>query len=61
MFIDLPGNWPGDPKPEPPQRRLSPRRERLLLALLGLNMILLVVAPIGGATLLHGVVALLSR
>ncbi len=61
MFVDLPGGWPHDPKPEPPKRRLSPRRERLLLVLIGFNMMLLMVAPIGGATLIHWLVAALSR
>ncbi|NPV24244.1 hypothetical protein [Bradyrhizobium aeschynomenes] len=61
MFVDLPGYWSGDPKPEPPKRRLSPRGERLLLALLGFNMILLVMAPVGGATLIHWLIAVLAR
>ncbi|MGJ4897883.1 MULTISPECIES: hypothetical protein [unclassified Bradyrhizobium] len=61
MFVDLPGHWPHDPKPEPPKRRLSPRREKLLLVLIGFNMMLLMVAPIGGATLIHWLVAVFSR
>ncbi|BAM86988.1 conserved hypothetical protein [Bradyrhizobium oligotrophicum S58] len=61
MFIDAPAHWPDDPKPEPPKRRLSPRGEKLLLVLLGFNMILLVVAPIGGVSLLHWLVAVLGR
>ena len=61
MFVDLPGYWPHEPKPEPPKRRLSAGGERLLLALIGLNMMLLVVAPVGGVTLIHWMVAVLSR
>jgi hypothetical protein len=61
MFVDLPGYWPHEPKPERPKRLMSPRREKLLLALLGFNMVMLVVAPIGGATLIHWVIAVLSR
>ncbi|MGJ4998373.1 hypothetical protein ACQR0Z_28375 [Bradyrhizobium sp. HKCCYLS3077] len=61
MFIDLPGYWPHEPKPKPPKRRLSAGREKLLLALLGFNMVMLVVAPIGGATLIHWLIAVLAR
>ncbi|MGJ4931886.1 hypothetical protein ACQR1I_32665 [Bradyrhizobium sp. HKCCYLS2038] len=61
MFVDHPAYWPDDPKPEPPKRRLSPRGERVLLALLGFNMVLLLIAPIGGATLIDWLVAVLAR
>ncbi|CCE02538.1 hypothetical protein [Bradyrhizobium sp. STM 3809] len=61
MFVDLPAHWPDDPKPERPRRRLSARGEKVLIALLGFNMVLLLVAPIGGATLIHWLHAVLAR
>lgn len=52
MFVDMP--WPPeDPRPDPPRRRLSGREERILVWLIGINLVLALVAPIGGATLLQ--------
>jgi hypothetical protein len=57
MYVDCPGAWPPpEPKPSPsPPPRLTPRGERVLLWLLGANLLLLLVAPIGGATLIGAV------
>lgn len=61
MFLDLDGyQTPSEPwRPEPPPRRLSPRGEKVMLWVIGLNILLLLVAPIGGATLIHALWALL--
>ncbi|WP_035642790.1 hypothetical protein [Bradyrhizobium sp. ORS 375] len=61
MFVDLPAHGPDDPKPERPKRRLSARGEKVLIALLGFNMVLLVIAPVGGVTLVHWLIAVLAR
>ncbi|CCD86052.1 conserved protein of unknown function [Bradyrhizobium sp. ORS 285] len=61
MFVDLPAYWPDDPKPERPKRRISARGEKVLIGLLGFNMVLLVVAPVGGVTLIHWLIAVLAR
>jgi hypothetical protein len=54
MFVDLPGCWPPkDLPPEPPKRRLSVREEKVLLWLLGLNAFGLLIAPIGGVSLIQ--------
>ncbi|CAL80234.1 hypothetical protein BRADO6630 [Bradyrhizobium sp. ORS 278] len=61
MFVDLPAYWPEDPKPERPKRRLSARGEKVLVGLVGLNMVLLLIAPICGASLIDWVLAVLAR
>lgn len=54
MFVDLPGSWPPeDPQPEPPPRRLSVGEQKVLIWLLGVNVLLLLIAPVGGATLVQ--------
>ena len=54
MFVDLPGSWPPqDPPPDPPRRRLSVREQKVLMWLLGVNVLLLLIAPVGGATLIQ--------
>ncbi len=60
MFLDekMLGPRP-EPMPERPQRRLSARGERVLLAILAFNLFMLLAAPIGGATILEGLFALL--
>jgi len=55
------GATPWQP-PDPPQRapRLTPRQRRVLSIVVGLNLFLLLVAPIGGATV-FAALALLWR
>ena len=48
-----------EPLPERPQRRLSARGERVLLGILAFNLLMLLAAPIGGATILQGLAVLL--
>ncbi|QTL04561.1 hypothetical protein J5J86_04280 [Aquabacter sp. L1I39] len=59
MFLDekMLGPRP-EPRPERPHRRLSAREERVLLAILGFNILMLLAAPIGGATILQGLATL---
>ncbi|MEW6257133.1 MAG: hypothetical protein AB1592_14360 [Pseudomonadota bacterium] len=47
------------PLPEPPPApRLTPQGERVVLALIAFNLLMMLLAPIGGATLFQGVAAL---
>lgn len=52
MFMDTSGGGP-DPLPErsPQPRRLTMKEQKTLFWLAGINIVLLLVAPIGGATL----------
>lgn len=59
MFMDFrdqapPPRW----EPRPASPRLSPRGERWLGRLVMLNLVLLLLAPIGGATLIEALVVL---
>ncbi|AWN44422.1 hypothetical protein U8607_06425 [Methylobacterium durans] len=54
------GGW--KPSWEPPRKpRLTKRQERVLLWLIAVNLLLLLIAPIGGATLIHAVLAMLRH
>ncbi|MFN3508962.1 MAG: hypothetical protein ACK4ZU_15905 [Allorhizobium sp.] len=59
MFLDL-NNY--TPPPEPPAhqdpQRLTPRQKKALAWIAGLNIILLLIAPIGGATIISGLIEL---
>jgi hypothetical protein len=59
MFLDL-NNY--TPPPEPPadrgQEPLTPRQQKTLIWIVGLNLLLLFVAPIGGATIISAMIAL---
>jgi hypothetical protein len=62
MFLDLndyPPPPPWEPQPEPPASRLTARQQRTLALLIGVNVLLLLAAPIGGATLIAALWALL--
>lgn len=56
MFVRFDPDWPPhDPPrraPEPPPRRLQADQEKRLLQAIALNLALMIVAPIGGATVL---------
>ena len=58
MFVRFDPDWPSfDPppqKPEPTPRRLDPAQQKRLMQAIGINALLLVIAPIGGATLIGG-------
>ena len=60
MFVDFrdqmpPPRW--DPKPTP--RRLTPRQRKTMEVIVGFNIVMLLVAPLGGATILQAIAALL--
>lgn len=64
MFVDfedgsrpIPGPW----EPRRPPGRLTKRQERVIGWLVGLNLLLLLVAPLGGSTLVAAVIALVAR
>jgi hypothetical protein len=61
MFVDFrdqvpPPRW--EPKPPPP-RRLTPRQRKTMEMVVGFNLVMLLVAPLGGATILQAIGALL--
>ncbi len=55
MFVE--GGW----KPPPRKPRLTQRQERVFVWLIAVNALLLLIAPIGGATIIHAVLAVLRR
>lgn len=59
MFVDFldtpaPPPWP----PRKPPQRLTERQRRVVAGVIGLNLLLLLVAPIGGATLFAAIAVL---
>ncbi|MFD1745426.1 hypothetical protein ACFSE1_08150 [Rhizobium helianthi] len=61
MFLDL-KNY--NPKPEPPRQEparpnLTVRQQKLLAWIICFNVLLLLVAPIGGATAIQGILSLI--
>jgi len=61
MYRDLQGYYRRQPDPPPrkPQyRQLSTREQKVLFWVLVFNAVLALVAPIGGATVISGVLAL---
>lgn len=59
MFLDL-KNY--TPPPEPPANRgpepLTPKQKKALAWIVGVNLVMLIIAPIGGATMISGLIAL---
>ncbi len=59
MYLDLdkryPPHEPWPPKPKP-TRRLTPRQEKTLLIVLMVYVVLTVIAPIGGSSVLQAVI-----
>ncbi len=53
MFLDL-NNYtpPSDPPGDPGRPSLTPRQQKTLIIIVGINIMLLFVAPIGGATII---------
>jgi len=53
MFLDLKNYTPPpDPPGEPGRPSLTPRQQKTLMAIIGFNILLLFIAPIGGATII---------
>ncbi len=59
MFLDL-NNFtpPPEPPAEPDRPPLTPRQQKALAWIAGLNIVLLFIAPIGGATVISGLIEL---
>ena len=57
MFLDTRDPWPplpsSPPPPEPRLRLLSKRGERVVGVLVGLNLLMLLVAPLAGSSILQ--------
>lgn len=62
MFVDFreppPPPPPRRPAPRDPRPQLTPRQQNALAAIIGVNVLLLLVAPIGGATVIQAIGAL---
>ena len=59
MYLDEAWRPQGEPPPREP--RITKRQERVLLWLIAVNALLLLIAPIGGATIVHAILALLRH
>jgi hypothetical protein len=61
MFLDL-NNYtpPPDPPAEPDRPSLTPRQQKTLLIIVGFNIFLLFIAPIGGATVISALLEFFS-
>ncbi|GKS02785.1 MULTISPECIES: hypothetical protein [Sphingomonas] len=62
MFVDFrdvppPPPWQPPKRPDP-RPQLTPRQQNALAAIIGINVLLLLVAPIGGATVIQAIGAL---
>ncbi len=62
MFLDLRDQWPPVPPPTPlPETgkpRLDKRAERIVGLIVAINLILLLLAPIAGSTVVQAITAL---
>lgn len=61
MFVDFSGQWeplpPSPPRPPAmPARGIGRTEERRLMLIVAINLVLLLVAPIGGATVIAALV-----
>jgi hypothetical protein len=56
MFVE--GGWKPRREPLPRKLRLTKRQERVLVTIIVLHALLLIIASISGATIIHSVVAL---
>lgn len=61
MFRDL-GSYQYRPqKPEPPERRLTPAQERLVIWVLGFNVLMLVLGPFCGSSVVEAAISLFHQ
>jgi hypothetical protein len=61
MFLDLNNYTPRSDPPAGPERlSLTPRQQKTLMIIVGINIMLLFVAPIGGATIISALFELWS-
>jgi hypothetical protein len=63
MFRDLNGYYqrPEPPKRQPPKPRLTPRQEKVMICIILANVVLALVAPIGGATVIEAGLSVFVR
>jgi hypothetical protein len=63
MYVDFRRQWPPPPpwQPPPAPRRLSKRDETIVLWLIAFNALMLLIAPIGGATLVDALISFVRR
>lgn len=59
MYVEG-GGWRPSWEPPPRRPRLTRRQERIILWFVALDVLLLLIAPIGGATVIQAVAALLA-
>ncbi|ORE97491.1 hypothetical protein [Aurantimonas sp. 22II-16-19i] len=59
MYLDEKNQW-RPPKPSAPAPRLTDRDERIVLWSVGVFLVSLVIAPIGGASVIHALIAALG-
>lgn len=59
MYVDE--AWRPQGEPPPPEPRHNERQERVFLWLIAVNALLLLLAPVGGATIVHAVIAMLRH
>lgn len=59
MFVDFENKWSPPPPPSPPEKapRLSKRRELVLIWAICLFLLTIMLAPIGGGTLIAAAIA----
>lgn len=62
MYLDQGWKPPWEPQWEPPSRRprLTKGQERAIVWIVALNVLLLFIAPVGGATVIHALFAMLK-
>lgn len=62
MFVEGGGGWKPPPwRPPPRKPRMTKKQERVILWLVGVNVLFLLIAPIGGGTIVQTLIALLVR
>ncbi|KQM18863.1 hypothetical protein [Novosphingobium sp. Leaf2] len=64
MFMDFREPWPPEgetPQPPAPGPVISKRGEKVLAIIMGVNAVLLLVAPIGGVTMLQPLIHWLTK
>ena len=54
------GGWKPPQEPPPRKPRVTERQERVFVWLIAANALLLLLAPIGGATVVHAIVAVVK-
>jgi hypothetical protein len=60
MFRDLGNYHPRQEKPARPANRLTPAQERLVVWVLGFNLLMLVLGPFCGSSVIEGLLSLLA-